>query len=346
MMRNDAHRRGVAIAILLTLLLAACDATTAPPPQSTASPPIVARQSNPPASAQAAHKPSAADVKFALDGPRINVVGNAALVTNEGSHALGSGYQVQTDNSSLVVIIRERNPDGTGTDTVYRISSDDDGFIVVLDGKATMRFTNRQAVVDVTDARSKVVEFRLQNDVNSPPDTAPQIAPTETTIAPTPTDQLVVGSTVQVTSAGLAIHSDASADKPTVGNVLQGETMVIVAGPIAVDGINWWKVGGWDVAGDVGWCNGAFLQRIDPAAQEAERQITVGSTVEVTYEALNIRRAADPNSESLATVVQGQQLTVTGGPVKVDGRNWWQVSGWENLGQQGWASERFLRRVK
>ena len=346
-------RAGRIVLLLLAMIaLAGCDTTSpAPPvpPQSANPPaPLVARQSLPPAPAPIppVHKPSAADVKFTLDGQNIGIVGNPALVTNVGSYATGSNYAVQPDSSSLLLIIRERDKGPSGTDTIYRIRSDEDGFIVVLDGQATMRFTNRQAVVDVTNAHSKVVEFRLQNPINSPPDSSSQAAPTETTLAPTPTDQLVVGSTVEVASAGLAIHSDAGADKPEVGSVLQGERMVIVAGPTLVDGIPWWKVSGWDVAGNVGWCNGAFLQYVDPSAQEAQRQISVGSTVAVTYEALNIHRAADPNSESLAIVPQGQELTITGGPIKVDGRNWWQVSGWENLGLQGWCSERWLRRVR
>ncbi len=351
-MRNVRAGRIALLMLMAMMALAACDTTSpapvAPPQSSNPPAPLVVRQSLPPAPlpTPTTHKPSAADVKFTLDGQNIGIVGNPALVTNVGSYAMGSKYAAQPDTSSLLLIIRERDKGPSGTDTVYRIRSDEDGFIVVLDGQATMRFTNRQAVVDVTNAHSKVVEFRLQNPINSLPDTSPQIAPTETTLVPTPTDQLVVGSTVEVVSSGLAIHNDAGADKPEVGSVLQGERMVIVAGPTLVDGIPWWKVSGWDVAGNVGWCNGAFLQYVDPSAQEAQRQISIGSTVAVTYEALNIHRAADPNSESLAIVPQGQELTVTGGPIKVDGRNWWQVSGWENLGLQGWCSERWLRRVR
>ncbi len=353
MRKKNIPAGSIAMLMLVAILaLAGCDkASTVPPapPQSSNPPaPLVVRQPLPPAPSPTslAHQPSAADVKFTLDGHNIGIVGNPALVTNVGSYAMGSLYAAQPDSNTLLLIIRERDKGSGGTDTVYRIRSAEDGFIVVLDGQATMRFTNRQAVVDVTNARSKVVEFRLQNAINSPPDTAPQIAPTETTLAPTPTDQLVVGSTVEVAAAGLAIHSDAGADKPQVGNVLQGERMVIVAGPTLVDGIPWWKVSGWDVAGNVGWCNGAFLQYVDPSVQEAQRQIAIGSSVVVAYEALNIHRAPDLSSESLAIVAQGKELTVTGGPVKVDGRNWWQVSGWENLGLQGWCSERWLRRVR
>jgi len=333
---------GLAVVAALLLLIATLAVSYLP-----------ARQPGPPANpvalapttvrplATEAGAPKVLAARLVVDAQgNVSVAGEVGLVNRVGQYAVGSDYPLTPTAASLLVIVRDRSKGSGGTDTLYQVQSAADDLAVVLNGQATLRFANRQVVVDITDSSTRVISFRVQDGYPTPNPAA--FTPT----ALPASNQLVVGSSVVVTAAGLAIHAGQGSDSKTLGMVLGGERLIIVAGPSAVDGINWWKVSGWDVAGNVGWCNGAFLQRVDPAAEEAGRQIVVGSEVEVTFEALNIRKAADVDSESLATVEQGRRLTVRGGPIKVGGRNWWQVSGWENLGLTGWCSERFLRRVK
>lgn len=82
-----------------------------------------------------------------------------------------------------------------------------------------------------------------------------------------------------------------------------------------------------------------------PQSSCGSSAISVGSVVEVSSNELKAHDSPGLNATTLGTAIKGTRMAVKDGPQCVDGRNWWQVSGWDDSGTLGWCSEVYLQPV-
>lgn len=72
------------------------------------------------------------------------------------------------------------------------------------------------------------------------------------------------------------------------------------------------------------------------------RSITVGSTVVVDADGLNIRRTAGLDGELVFIAENGTVFIVIGGPTQASGITWWQVRDPNDPARSGWAAADYL----
>ncbi|GAC1363159.1 MAG: hypothetical protein NVS4B8_29450 [Herpetosiphon sp.] len=86
------------------------------------------------------------------------------------------------------------------------------------------------------------------------------VVPTaQPTITPTPAPALRINGfavVVGVSDAPLKVHTIPGKDTPAPGRLEEGMRVEILAGPQAMDGLNWWKIRKDEVEG---WAAGSFL---------------------------------------------------------------------------------------
>lgn len=111
--------------------------------------------------ARASYKPVFLPVKFNIDNEgNISVEGELSIVTFVGEFSVGAEYTINPENDNILVVIRDRKKGSRGMDTIYRVRSEKDSFIAVLDGTTTVQVVDRQVVIDVTDARVRTIQLK------------------------------------------------------------------------------------------------------------------------------------------------------------------------------------------
>ena len=71
-------------------------------------------------------------------------------------------------------------------------------------------------------------------------------------------------------------------------------------------------------------------------------EITVGATVTVNVDGLNIRQSPGLDQKVVTNANQGDQYVVIGGPQQADNLTWWNVQDISNPDTQGWAAGDYL----
>jgi hypothetical protein len=131
---------------------------------------------------------------------------------------------------------------------------------------------------------------------------------------------------------GLNLRSEPNQQK--IAALLKDSFVTVRGAAREEGGFRWWPVAieaGWMVEGPADPAKERWLVPVN------SEQLVPGQQARVAYpekDGLNLRRTAGPEGEKLATLLQGSQVTVIGGPTQVNGTTWWQVKVAE-----GWLSE-------
>lgn len=156
-----------------------------------------------------------------------------------------------------------------------------------------------------------------------------------------------------------------------VGSFSAGEILDILEGPVCADGFNWWRVEaggleGWTVEGTL---EEYWIEPYDVSAQpsptpepsptptptplpvfsftpplEIINTLTIGSAARVINEdpdsdtiTLVVRSEPTRSGATVAQALEGDLLSIIGGPEEADGFRWWQVQ--TARGSEGWVIE-------
>jgi len=188
-----------------------------------------------------------------------------------------------------------------------------------------------------------------------------------------PLPRLVVGNTARVVPGDANnVRDNASASGTRIGQIAGGEIFTVLDGPVCADEFNWWQVEygklvGWTVEGtlDAYWIEPYEVEEIKatptpqatatkaPPAEavrsfepplEVVNTLTVGSRARVinddpSAETITLVVRAEPSRSAgaIAQALEGDLLTIIGGPQEADGLRWWQVE--TAKGSQGWVIE-------
>ena len=171
------------------------------------------------------------------------------------------------------------------------------------------------------------------------------------------------------------VRDSASRSGVLVGAIPGAEAFTVLDGPVCADGLNWWQVEygditGWTVegAGTEYWVEPAAPLPVDateapaPTATavvtaqpvpEFQPPVSAVNVLEVGTRArvinddpasetitLTIRAEPGRSAGGLAQALEGDLLTIVGGPEEADGLRWWQVE--TAGGTQGWVVEGLL----
>ena len=163
--------------------------------------------------------------------------------------------------------------------------------------------------------------------------------------------RFVAGDGVATTAEGVALREAPGAAAPTVATIAIGEALVVAAGPVAADGLDWYLVEGDSLAG---WAAVDFLTAVPPGG---DGEVAVGGMA--SAEPTKLRRWA-PLAEDTTAVVTGGDLllrdspaggvvetlpegawvAVMGPPEERSGVLWYPVD--SGLGTLGWVSGDYL----
>lgn len=188
-----------------------------------------------------------------------------------------------------------------------------------------------------------------------------------------PLPRLIVGNTARVVPGDANnVRDTPSASGTRIGQIAGGEVFTVLDGPVCDDEFNWWQVEygelvGWTVEGtlEAYWIEPYEVEEIEvtPAPQATATKAPPAEPIrsfEPPLEVVNVlavgERARvindDPNAETITLVVrsepsrsagavaqalEGDLLTIIGGPEEADGLRWWQVE--TAKGSQGWVIE-------
>jgi len=131
--------------------------------------------------------------------------------------------------------------------------------------------------------------------------------------------------------SNLNLREEPTIEADVVDKLPDGSRVVVLSGPVAADGYNWYEL---DTDLGIGWAAGEFLV-------EASDAIEVGDTVSVVDGNLNLRDATGLDANVIDVMPDGTQLEVSDGPVSADGYTWFEVSN-DDFGP-GWAAGEFLQ---
>jgi uncharacterized protein YgiM (DUF1202 family) len=140
------------------------------------------------------------------------------------------------------------------------------------------------------------------------------------------------GDTVVVDTDLLSLRSRAGQSSTVIATMPQGTQLTITYAYNRVDGMEWYKVTG--SYGD-GWVAGQYLAKSKPPGQWR-----TGDLVEVGTDLLSLRSRAGLSGSVIATMPEGTDLRITYAYNRVDGMEWYKVTG--SYGD-GWVAGQYLR---
>ncbi len=167
------------------------------------------------------------------------------------------------------------------------------------------------------------------------------------------------------------VRDAASRDGNRMGSISGGEIISILEGPVCADELNWWRV---EYQGGTGWTVEGTLEEywiepydltsqptptLEPTSTpeptplpvssftppvEIVNKLTIGSVARVINDDPNsdtitlvVRSAPMRSGATIAQALEGDLLTIIGGPEEADGLRWWEVE--TARGSQGWVIE-------
>ncbi len=137
---------------------------------------------------------------------------------------------------------------------------------------------------------------------------------------------------------------------PVAQDVINREVLLVVGGPVATDGVRWWKVRyatqndptygqiGWVAEGEPGLQYLEVQYPVDRASNVRGGHLKVGDTVRVTSsgDGLKLRTKASRTAPAVTTLGQQVNATVLDGPLSNEGDVWWLLQ--RSDGSKGWAT--------
>ncbi|HVO73327.1 MAG TPA: hypothetical protein VMT35_04845 [Ignavibacteriaceae bacterium] len=104
------------------------------------------------------YKPLFIPAKLVLDNQgNVSIKGETSIVTLIGEFSINAQYKLQSEENSIIVILRDRNKGTNGFDKIYRIRSNQDEFVAVVNGTTTIQIVNRQVLIDVSNGGVKSI---------------------------------------------------------------------------------------------------------------------------------------------------------------------------------------------
>lgn len=153
------------------------------------------------------------------------------------------------------------------------------------------------------------------------------------------TGVLAPGDVVRVATDAVNLRRSASLAGGIVAVLPANATGVITEGPASVDGYRWYRM---DTALGSGWAAGDFFTTVLDGPLPEFDDFAVGDSVAVETDALNLRHNPRLSSKVKAVLPTNAELTITDGPRRSDGYDWYGVS--SSRYGDGWCVAEFLTR--
>jgi uncharacterized protein YraI len=147
----------------------------------------------------------------------------------------------------------------------------------------------------------------------------------------------VPGQTAVVASGPLNLRSGPGTDYSILEVLATGDYVEIVAGPTSANGYQWYEVV-VDGSGTDGYLAGVFLTAVSSGG------FTIGDTVYVTSEGLNVRSGPGTGYSVIDTMSYGQNGLIVDGPVAADGYTWYELN-YVGGTTDGWVAGDYLGLV-
>lgn len=148
---------------------------------------------------------------------------------------------------------------------------------------------------------------------------------------------LYIGATAVVNSDTLNLRSGAGTGYSVIEVLSAGDYVEVLDGPYSANGYKWWQVQ-VDATGTIGWAAGVYLTAVSAGP------FSIGDTVYVTSDTLNVRSGPGTGYSIIDTIVYGTNGLIIDGPVSADGYVWYEI---EYVGgtYTGWVASDFLALV-
>jgi uncharacterized protein YgiM (DUF1202 family) len=161
-----------------------------------------------------------------------------------------------------------------------------------------------------------------------------------TKTADAPSGGFGIGDMVAVNTDFLNLRSSASTSGSIVAAMPNGTVGTVVDGPASGSGLSWYQL---ETSYGTGWSVGTYLKESSGSSGGNQGAFQSGDEVFVDTDRLNLRSDAGTGKSVLATLTQGDRLTVTGGPQRSGGYDWYSVS--SSTYGEGWVAGDFLSKV-
>lgn len=142
-----------------------------------------------------------------------------------------------------------------------------------------------------------------------------------------------IGDIVAVDSVNLNVRSGPGTGYAVIDTLYAGDQSVVLDGPVSADGYTWYQVS-YSYGGYTGWVAGEFLYYVSGGG------ISIGTTVYVTTDVLNVRTGPGTGYAVQDTLYYGVEGYVLDGPSYADGYTWYQLEYYG--GAVGWVAGEFL----
>ena len=228
---------------------------------------------------------------------------------NGGSSDLRSGQRVQvtTDRANV------RSGPGTNFSVVRTLSS---GVTGTIDGGPVAAYGYSWYVVKTSAGSGWMATINFSTTISG---------------GSKPPGEFKAGNTVQTTGS-LSLRTGAGTSYRVITVMPGGTKLTITYAYNRANGYEWYKVSGPYGAG---WVAGSFLETYKPAGKFSE-----GDRVVVDTTSLTLRTGAGTNRSVIASMPRGTALRITYAYNRVDGYEWYKVTG--SYGT-GWAAGDFMR---
>jgi uncharacterized protein YgiM (DUF1202 family) len=150
------------------------------------------------------------------------------------------------------------------------------------------------------------------------------------------TGGFAIGDILMVTSDTLNVRSGPGTGYSVIDMLTYGNQVVVLDGPVSADGYTWYEVS-YSFGGFTGWVAGEYLAYVSSGG------ISIGDTVYVNSDFLNVRSGAGTGYAIESTLSYGTEAFVIDGPVSADGYTWYQIE--YSGGYVGWAAGEYLALV-
>jgi uncharacterized protein YraI len=145
---------------------------------------------------------------------------------------------------------------------------------------------------------------------------------------------LVAGQTAVVSDGPLNLRTGAGTGYAVIEQLATGAYVEIQSGPISADGYQWNLVL-VDATGSTGYVASAFLTPVNGIG------FSIGDTVYVNTDALNVRSGPGTGYTVIDTIVYGTNGLVVDGPVFANGYTWYELN-YVGGTTDGWVASDFL----
>jgi uncharacterized protein YgiM (DUF1202 family) len=148
-----------------------------------------------------------------------------------------------------------------------------------------------------------------------------------------------IGSTVVVNTDFLNLRSRASTSGSIIATMPNGTTGTVIDGPVLGSGLTWYQL---ETGYGMGWSVRSYLREGTGNSGGGQGAFQSGDEVFVDTDRLNLRSRPGTGRSVLATLTQGATLTITGGPERSGGYDWYSVS--SSTYGEGWCAGDFLSK--